>query len=284
VAPAAAAPARGRLHTFVSLRHRNYRRLFVGVLFTSGGLWMEQIALNWLVYDLTGSAVYLSLLNAARVVPSLFASPIGGLAADRVSRKDLMLWTQWTLLTLYVGLGSLIVLGRLQVWHLLAFSLLSGIAWSFNQPVRQAVMPSLVPPEEMANAAALQTAGHHSTRVLGPAAVGFLIGAVGAAGAIFAEAATSVVVLVATYAMRVPPHPPRVGKRPGLTHDLAEGFRYIARTPDVRSLIVLGLVPFVLVFPYVGVCKFLQGLRRETFSNHALCARGSVRELTSSYI
>jgi predicted MFS family arabinose efflux permease len=250
---AAVAPPRQRLRlgTFDSLRYRNYRFHWIGVLGTSGGLWMEQIALNWLVYDLTGSAVVLSILNGLRVLPALFASPLGGVAADRINRKALMLGTQWTLLVFYLALAALIATGLLQVWHLMIFSLGTGIAWSFNQPVRQAILPGLVPRELMANAAALQTAGHNMTRMVGPAAGGFIMGTIGAAGAILAEALTSVVVLVATYLLRLPPNPPRGKDAPGPVQDLLEGFRFIRRAPDVGGLIVMALVPFIFVFPYM---------------------------------
>ena len=212
---------------------------------------MEQVALNWVVYDLTGSAVQLGILNGLRALPSLITGLLGGVAADRVDRKRLMLWTQWILLALYLALGTLIVGGWVEVWHLMVFTVVTGIVWTFNQPVRQALLPSLVPREDLMNAMALQSAGFNITRVAGPAIGGLLIAWVGAGGAIFAEAATFVGVLIATAMMRVPPIPPRVsGAGSGVWHDLAAGFRYIGRTPDVRGLLVMALLPFAVIMPY----------------------------------
>lgn len=239
------------LGTFASLRHRDYRLLWIGVLFTSGGLWMEAVALNWVVYAMTGSAVDLGILNALRALPALVFGPFGGVAADRMNRKQLLVWTQWVLLVLYLVLGTALVLDLVALWHLMAFSFATGLIWTFNQPVRQAILPDLVPREDMTNAVALQGAAFNSTRVLGPAVGGLLMGWVGAGGAILAVGLTFVGVQVATYLMRLPPVPARTGDASGVWQDMFEGFRYIAQSPDVRGLILMALVPFLTIMPYM---------------------------------
>lgn len=244
-------PRIGRISTFDSLAYREYRLLWIGMLFTSGGMWMEQVALNWLVYDMTGSAVDLAWLNGLRALPSLLVGPFGGVAADRIDRKRLMLWTQWLLLGLYLPLGWLIVSGRIEVWHLMAFTFATGVVWTFNQPVRQAIIPSLVPRDSLMNAVALQSAAFNVTRVFGPALGGILIKSFGAGGAIFAEAGAWVAVLIITAMMRVPATPARAAGGASPRRDLVDGFRYIARTPDVRALIVMALLPFVVIMPYM---------------------------------
>jgi MFS family permease len=240
-----------RLSTFDALRYRDYRFLWTGVFFTAGGMWMEQIALNWIVYDMTGSAVDLGLLNAVRAFPSLLLAPFGGVAADRVDRKHLMLLTTWALVALYVGLAALIWWDLLQLWHLMLFSFVTGAVWTFNQPVRQALLPLLVPREAMMNAVALQSTAFNSSRVLGPAAGGLLMGWLGAAGAIFAVACSFIMVNVMTYAMRVPPLPKRAGPPTSVLTDMMEGFRYIGKTPDVRALMIMALTPFILIMPFM---------------------------------
>lgn len=251
VAPPARRGIPFRLSTFDSLRHRDYRLLWLGIVFTSGGMWMEQVALNWLVYTMTGSAVQLGILNGLRALPSLLSGLPGGVAADRLDRKQLMLGTQWILLILYLALGLLIVVDWVAVWHLMVFTLVSGLVWTFNQPVRQAVLPTLVPKEDLLNAVALQSSGFNLMRVVGPAAGGLLIAWIGAGGAILGEAAAWGVVLVLTAMMRVPPTPPRAGRTTSIAQDLCEGIRYIVRSPDVRGLIVMALLPFVLIMPYM---------------------------------
>ncbi|MCX6022948.1 MAG: MFS transporter [Chloroflexi bacterium] len=235
------APAKSgfRLRTFDALHFRDYRFLWIGILFTSSGMWMEQVALNWIVYGMTGSAVDLAILNGMRALPSLITGPFGGVAADRMDRKKLMLTTGWALVALYVMLAALIFSGSLELWHLMAFSLATGMAWTFNQPVRQALIPSLVPPEAMMNAVALQSTAFNVTRILGPALGGLLMGTLGAGGTIVAVTISFLGVQVFTSMMKVPAHEPRGGSAKDVWRDLIEGFRYIGRTPDVRGLIIM---------------------------------------------
>ena len=247
---AGVATSKRRFGTFASLRHRDYRLLMIGVLFTSGGMWMEQVALNWIVYDITNSPLQLGILNGLRALPSLVTGLFGGVAADRMNRKKLMLSTQWILLALYLVLAALILTGMVEIWHLMLFTVLTGIVWTFNQPVRQAILPNLVPAEDRVNAIGLQSSAFNVTRILGPAAGGYLIHYVGPGMAILAEAIAYVAVIVTTMMMRVPANPPRRADSSGMWEDLSEGFRYIVRTPDVRALIVMAFLPFVVIMPY----------------------------------
>ena len=143
---------RSRLRTFSSLRHPDFRYLWVGTLLMSGGQWIQQVTLGWLLYDLTGSAVLLGLLNGLRALPFLIASPIAGVAADRMDRKKLILVTQYVLFTTTMGMGVLVGVGFLQVWHLFVFTVITGITWAFVDPVRQTLVPALVPREDLMNA------------------------------------------------------------------------------------------------------------------------------------
>ncbi len=146
--PAAAAPAepapRSGLQTFRSLRHRDYRLLWFGTLFSGLGQWIQQATLGWLTYDLTGSAFLLGAVNGCRSLPLLLLGPFGGVAADRVDRRRLMLTTQVGLMLLSTVFATLIILGQLRVWHIFAFTLLTGVSWAFNMPVRQSVVPNIV--------------------------------------------------------------------------------------------------------------------------------------------
>src|SRR3989304_8794374 len=101
------------------------------------GQWIQQVSLGWLVYELTSSSVLLGVLNGLRALPFLVAGPIAGVAADRMERKRLMLWTQYVLVVTALGMGVLVGSGLLKVWHIFLFTLITGIVWSFNGPVRQ---------------------------------------------------------------------------------------------------------------------------------------------------
>src|SRR5262245_49060901 len=114
----ASPPARGWSASLSSLRYRDYRLLWLGMVVMGAGQWLQQIALSWLVFDMTGSAAMLGLINGVRFLPFLFTSLIGGVLADRMDRRRLMLWTQWYLLAVTLLMGLLLVSGRAAVWQL----------------------------------------------------------------------------------------------------------------------------------------------------------------------
>src|SRR5262249_17769513 len=161
-------PRRFRLGTFSSLRHLNFRYLWFGTLFMSGGQWIQQVTLGWLLYDLTGSSVLLGLLNGLRALPFLIASPIAGVAADRMDRKQLILATQYVLIMTTLAMGLLVASGILEVWHLFVFTLMTGVIWAFVDPVRQTLVPALVPREDLMNEVALNSAAFNLTKMIGP--------------------------------------------------------------------------------------------------------------------
>lgn len=245
------APARGLFKTFASLRYREYRLLWVGTAVMSAGQWLQQVVLSWLVFEMTGSAFLLGLINGLRMLPFLFTSLIGGVLADRVDRRRLMFWTQAYIMLITLLMGLLFVAGRVQVWHLFAFTFLSGAGWSLTMPVRQSLVPALVPRSELLNAVALSSAAFNITRTVGPAAGGFLLAAIGAGGTFFVQAALYAVVLLMIAALRVPAHAAHAGG-PGTSAwgSMLEGFRYIRATPAVGTLLLLGLVPMLLGMPY----------------------------------
>lgn len=235
--------------TFSSLRHRNYRLLWLGTLVSSSGDWMDQIALNWLIYQLTGSAVFLGVLNLCRLAPILVFTLIGGVIADRVERRRLMFTTQTVAMLLALLLAVLVSTGVVQVWMVLIIAVGRGVMMSFNQPARQSLISELVPSDDLMNAIALNSATLNLTRVIGPAIGGVLIVWVGVAGAFYLNAASFLAVLYGLALMRFSER--RVKARRGVLHDLVEGVRYLRGQPSLRTLVVLALVPMVLGMPYM---------------------------------
>src|SRR5581483_10018615 len=211
--------------TFSSLRHRNYRLLWMGTLVSSSGDWMDQIALNWLIYSLTGSAVYLGILNLCRLAPILVFTLIGGVVADRVERRRLMFTTQTFAMLLALLLAVLVSTGVVQVWMVLVIAIGRGVMMSFNQPARQSLISDLVPQEDLMNAIALNSATLTLTRVIGPAIGGVLIVWVGVAGAFYLNAASFLAVLYGLALMRFAER--KVKAKRGVLHDLVEGVRYL---------------------------------------------------------
>ncbi|MCL5025650.1 MAG: MFS transporter [Chloroflexi bacterium] len=235
--------------TFASLQHRNYRLLWMGSLISSSGDWMDQIAFNWLVYDLTGSAVYLGLVNFCRMAPILFFTLIGGVVADRVERRRLMFTTQAVAMLLAFILALLVSTGIVQIWMVMLIAAGRGIMMSFNQPARQSLISELVPQRHLMNAIALNSATQNLTRVLGPAIGGLLIASVGVAGAFYLNAASFLAVL---YGLALMQFGERQKKpRNGMLADLSSGVNYLRHEPTLRTLVILALVPMVFGMPYM---------------------------------
>ncbi len=231
-----------------SLQHRNYRLLWFGTLVSSSGDWMDQIALNWLVYELTHSAIYLGILNFSRLTPILIFTLIGGVVADRVERRRLMFTTQAAAMVLALLLAVLVSTGLVEIWMVILIAIGRGIALSFNQPARQSLISELVPPEDLMNAIALNSATLNLTRVLGPAIGGGLIASVGVAGAFYLNAASFLAVLYGLSLMRFAERKAVVRK--SMIGDLREGVRYLRSHSSLRSLVALALLPMVLGMPY----------------------------------
>ncbi|MSQ15116.1 MAG: MFS transporter [Dehalococcoidia bacterium] len=237
-----------RLRTFSSLRYRDYRFLWISILFMSGGQWMQQVALSWLIYQMTDSAFMLGAINGVGAIPFLIFGPWGGVAADRLDRKKLMLITQAYLLVFTLALGLLIVTEMLQVWHLFAFTFFTGVGWSFTMPVRQALIPSLVPREDLVNAVGLQSTAFTSTRILGPTAAGILIASVGP-GLTFLLTSLAYLAILALVAQIRVPAAARDSTLTSPIQDLTEGFRYIGRNRLILHLILLALIPMTFAMP-----------------------------------
>lgn len=264
-ATAIAAPPAGarrfplQISTFTSLRHRGYLYMWVGVLFVSAGAWMEQVAISWLVYEMTGSALLLGAINGMRALPFLVLGPMAGVAADRLHPKRLMLGSQYAILALYVGLVALLFSGQMQVWHLFAFTLAASCAWSFNQPVRQALIPFLVPRHDLMNAVALQSVGFNVTRILGPGVGGLLMAAFGGAVTFLLVTLTWVGVVVTTHLIPVPRSAVPGVRESNVVEDLLEGLRYIRGDRVVLGLMVLALAPLVFAMPYMSLMPIFAG-------------------------
>ena len=246
-----------RFQTFSSLRHLDYRYLWTGTMLMSAGQWIQQITLGWLLYDLTGSSVLLGALNGLRALPFLVSSPIAGVAADRMDRRKILINTQFVLLVTALGMGTLVASGLLQVWHLFLFTLITGAAWAFNEPVRQTLVPNLVPKEDLINAVALHSAGFNLTKVIGPALGGLLIALFGAAGNFFVQGLAYAGVLVTLYVMHVPPTPVQA-RQSSVVANLKEGFAYVWSTPTVLALMVADLVPRIFAVPYQALMPVFQ--------------------------
>jgi len=238
--------------TFWSLRHRDYRLLWFGTLFASSGQWIQQVSIGWLTYQITNSPFMLGAVNGFRSLPLLVLGPFGGVAADRLDRKKLMFFTQMFLMAVTAAFATVVLLGYAHVWNIILFTILTGVAWAFNMPVRQSIVPNIVPREDLQNAIALNAAGFNITRIVGPSAAGLLIAGVGIAGNFYLQTAMYLGVAAMVWQLRLPSGRQTASKA-SVTSSLAEGARYVWTNRPLRVQMTLALLPVVLALPYTSL-------------------------------
>lgn len=237
------------LRTFSSLRHRDFRYLWIGTLCMSGGQWIQQVTLGWLLYDLTGSAVLLGALNGLRALPFLLVGPFAGVAADRFDRLKLSIGSLGTLVAAALVLGTLVATGTVQAWHLFVFTAFTAILWSTSQTVRQTLVADVVPRADLLNAVTLSSMGFNSMKVVGPAVGGLLIAAVGAGGNFFVQAAAFTGVMVSFAFIRLRPSDRSHVRRVSVAANLREGVEYVRTSPLVLGLMLTALIPNLFAMP-----------------------------------
>ncbi len=231
------APLRGVFQAPPALRFRDFRIFWLGQLVSLSGTWIQGVAQQWLVLQLTKSAFMLGLVTAVQFTPMFLLALIGGAVADRVPKRNLLLLTQIISCCLALLLGTLVQTGLVQFWHVLAIAGALGTVNAFYAPARQAYTPELVSREALLNAVALNSAIFNGARVLGPALGGILIATVGLSLNFYLNAASYVAVIVGLLLIR-----PRVRERiegRNLVRDVREGLEYIVQTPVVYSLLAL---------------------------------------------
>ncbi len=221
------------------------------MLFSFTAIQMSFIVQNLLTFELAGTATALGIVSLGWGIPMLAFSLVGGVAADRMHKRWLMVFSQATLAVTSVLTAVLIQTDLITVWQIFALSVVTGTVFSFNVPARQAWIPELVGQEQLMNAVALNSAAFTSTGIVGPGLAGVLIALpfLGLAEIYYLMAACYVVVVFML--LRVPGGEP-VGSResPAPVRDMIEGLGYIRRHPVLPALLVMGFVPVVLGMPY----------------------------------
>jgi MFS family permease len=223
---------------FRSLRVRNYRLYASGQLVSLTGTWMQRVAQDWLVLELTNSGTALGIVTALQFGPSLLLGLYGGILADRLDKRKVLFVTQTAMALAALLLGVLDVAGVVQYWHVLALATVLGLITAIDTPVRQSFVVEMVGRDELTNAVGINSTIFNAGRILGPAMAGVLITAVGTGWAFVANAASSLAVLAGLAMMRTSelfPSPP-VRRASG---QLREGFRYVRRRPDLMLAMVL---------------------------------------------
>jgi MFS family permease len=242
------------MHTFASLRIRDYRLLWLGQVCTSMGLWMDQVTRGWLIYQLTGSALHLGVATAMRGLPLLFFGILAGAVADRSGRKAQLLIAQVTNASMNALLATLVLLHWVKPWHIYLTGFLAGIAQAFQQPARQTLVSDIVGPAHLMNALALNSAALNTARATGPAIAGVLIALFGGHGSYYIQAGMYALATLWTIQMTIPERPSMTdGKREPFLQSIKTGLAFVARERDILTLLVLAHGPLTLGMPFMSL-------------------------------
>lgn len=236
---------------FLVLGQRDFRRLWLGMLPGTLAMTMGQVTNGYLAFDITGSATAVGFVTLGFGLPMLLLSLIGGVAADRFPKRQILISTQSLVGIAALTMAVLVLTGVIEIWMMALVSLLMGISFAFNMPARQAFVAELVERRWLTNAVALNNSGMNASRVIGPSIAGALIGIsfIGIGG-VYVLMASMYVIVVASL-LRLPNRPAAEGSRnvSGL-HALRDGIRYMRGNPVLSALILLGFAPVLLGMPY----------------------------------
>jgi MFS family permease len=234
-------PTRRRLsaqQTFAALRHRNYRLWFTGQLVSLFGTWMQTTAQGYLVFQLTSSPVYLGYVGFAAGVPAWLFTLYGGVVADRLSRRTLLLLTQTAMMILAFALAGLVFAGLVRPWQIVALAFCLGIANAFDAPARLAFVSELVERDDLTNAIALNSTMFNLATATGPAVAGLAYALVGPGWCFMLNGLSFLAVIAALLLMRITPQE-QAARRRSAWEELREGVRFIGGHRAIRTLIAL---------------------------------------------
>jgi MFS family permease len=259
-----------------ALRNPNFRLFWSGNFLSNIGTWMQNVAQGWLVLTLTNSAFWLGVVAFAGAIPFLVFTLFGGVVADRFNKRRLLLITQSAMMLQAFAMALLSYLKIITVWEVVVLAFLNGMAMAMNAPSYQALVPRLVPREDLTNAIALNSAQFNMSRILGPTLGGYAMALVGVAGNFFLNGLSFLAVLWALTRIRYPEQ--EQSHYPGFFRSLREGFSYVRGNKQMRVLLwmtgaasLLG-IPFITFIPYFVRMQLHRG---ETGLGWLLAASGA---------
>ena len=241
-----------RIGALYAFRYRNYRLLWTGDVFTAAAQWIQQTAITWVVYALTGSGSLTGTVGLMRSIPILFLSPVAGTTSDRVSRNRIISVSQLIMATLTLIVAFDLLAGTMQVWHLFVFTLLVSSAQTFNMPARQTFVFDIVPRRVIPNAVALSWLAFSLARALGTVGGGFLIARFGPANNFFIQAGAYLIVMTTVLGIRGQKEP-EVRERKPFFDSMREGYAFVAHSPQARVSLILSVISPALLIPLHGV-------------------------------
>jgi predicted MFS family arabinose efflux permease len=262
------------VRTFSALQYRDFRLLWFGAFTSTTGTWMQTIAQGWVVLNMTNSPFLLGVDGFLATGPMLVFSLFGGVIADRIDRRKIMLLSQYLQMSFAFVLAGLIYYGHVQVWHIFILSFLTGSAQSVSGPAYISLLPLLVKKEDVPNAIAMNSMQFNLARVLGPVLAGVALTTLGAAACFGLNGLSFFAVILALMAIRTP-QIQKTEKQGSMTEEMKAGFQFVARRP---KLLVLTFLAFAGTFLGMPIVTFLPVVAKSIFH---LGATGYARLMTT---
>ncbi len=226
-------------HTFRSLQYRNYRLFFGGQSISLIGTWIQRIAMPWLVYDISHSVVLLGIVGFASQIPTFLLASFAGVIVDRSNRYHILIAAQILAMLQALALASLFFMDTIQVWHVIALSILLGVINAFDVPARQSFLVEMVEKkEDLGNAIALNSTMVNGARLLGPSIAGVFIAVAGEGTCFLINGLSYIVVIASLLRMKVKPKE-QIKKTTNVIHELSDGFKYTFGFFPIKSIILL---------------------------------------------
>jgi len=243
---------RREISLFSSLQFKDFRLLWIGLLISNLGSWMQLTATGYFIAKLAGSphtaSLYLGFQGLGRAVPVLLLSPVAGLVADTWPRRRTLFWTNTAMALLALILAVFTTLGWMNIVGLILVNAASAAVQSFDTPARQSWVPLMVPREYIGNAIGLNSVAFNAPAVIGPAVAGVLIASIGIAGSFYVNAVATMAVVVALIFMR--PAPPSTSSNEPFLRSIAHGLRFLYTHKILAWIITVFIVTALLVRPY----------------------------------
>ena len=231
-----------------SLRYRDFRLFWIGMVISVIGTWMQNAAQGWLVLELTNSALYLGIVGACGSLPMLLFALPAGVVADRCVKQHVLLVTQTLSMLQAFVLAALVHAGTVQVWHVMLLAACLGSVNAFDMPTRQAMVMDLAGRDDILNAVSLNSLAFNSGRTIGPAVGGVLVAGVGMAGCFFINGLTFLAVIIAL--LLIPARAPGGAVQAPFVTEMKGGLSWVRRNPIAMWLIALTAMSSLFAMPY----------------------------------
>lgn len=236
---------------FTALGYTDFRQVWIGNFLSNIGTWMQNVAQGWLVLQLTDSAFWVGVVSFAAAAPLLVFTMWGGVIADNVDRRKMLLSAQYVMMGSALTLSALVYSHQVQVWHVVGLALVTGIAAAVAAPAQQALVAMLVPREILTNAIGLNSAQFNMSRVVGPTVGGFFIAWLGAGGNFACNALSFLALIIALQRVHLI-QPEAADAGASLWARMLAGLRYVRQRHTMMMLILLVCVTSLFGIPYIS--------------------------------